>query len=95
MTDYETWFSDWMKQLALTYTRSELERQLTGNRHLAERATSAHHRAISATSGMASHSQRRAHARNAAAATGNRGIALRGALRIYDEHPIHTKEGKS
>ena len=26
--DYETWYSPWMKQLALNYTRKELERRI-------------------------------------------------------------------
>lgn len=94
MTDYETWYTPWMKQLALYYTRAEIERQLHGTNRATASAADAHHRAVSATTGMASQSARRARARQVVAGSGDRAIALRGALEIYDEHPQHTKEGK-
>jgi len=93
-TDYHTWYSDWMKQLALHYTKAELERKLNGNARQLHSATATHHNAIARTTGMASQSQRRAQARNVVAAKGEEAIAIRGALRIYEEFPEHTKEGK-
>ena len=91
-TDYATWYTPWMKQLALTYTRLELERKLTGNRRQAAVSTNSHFAAVAATSSMASNSQRRSQARNVVVAAGGEAIALRGALEIYRLYPEFTKE---
>lgn len=85
--DYATWYSDWMKQLARTYTRQELEARLYGASAEARRCAMAHFRAIEATCGMQSQSARRAHARNMTAAAGDTAIAIRGALEIHDLFP--------
>lgn len=94
VTDYHNWYTPWMKQLALAYTKAELERKLNGNRRETNKAATAHHNAIARTSSMTSQSQRRAQSRNVVAAKGDEAIALRGALRIYEEFPEFTKEGK-
>lgn len=88
--DYETWYSPWMKRLALSNTREELELRLHGCKADAERAGMVHLRAIEATTSMTGCSARRAHARNVVAAAGDTAIALRGALEIYELFPEHT-----
>ena len=90
--DYATWYSPWMRRLALTHTRGELERQLGASSGEAARAGQSHLRAIQATGSMAGQSARRAHSRNVVAAAGDTAIALRGALEIYDLFPEHTAE---
>lgn len=89
--DFETWYSPWMRGLAANYTRAELERRLNGASQDGARATAAHERAIRATGSMAGQSQRRAHARNSAAAAGDLAIALTGALEIHELFPEHAK----
>lgn len=92
--DYETWYSPWMKQLARTYTREQLENRYCGASHDAERAARVHLRAIDATHSMAGCSARRAHARNVTAALGEEKIAIAGALEIYDLFPEHTADAE-
>lgn len=89
--DYETWYSAWMKSLARTYTREELECQLYGASAAAKSGAAAHLRAVEATHSMGSQSARRAHARNVTAAAGDHAIALRGALEIHEMFPEHSK----
>lgn len=91
-TDYATWYSPWMKQLALTCTRMELERKLNGNRRQIAGDVQSHFAAITATSSMSSNSQRRSQARSVVAATGTEAIAIRGALEIYRLFPEHAME---
>ncbi len=93
-TDYHSWYTPWMKQLALNYTKAELERKLNGNQRQLRSATATHHNAIARTSSMASQSQSRAQSRNVVSAKGEEAIALRGALRIYEEFPEFTKEAQ-
>lgn len=85
--DYETWYSDWMKRLALAHTRAELETMLVGTSAATRRAAASHERAIQRTSSMHGNSMARAHTRNVVAASGDRAIALRGALEIHDLFP--------
>ena len=93
--DYETWYSPWMKQLALNYTRKELERRIHVSQADAGRAGRAHLRAIEATTSMTGCSARRAHTKNVAAAAGDTEIALRGALEIYDLFPERTADAEA
>lgn len=81
--DYDTWYSEWMKQLAKTNTLEELDAKLHGAKHEAKKAAAVHLRAIQKTHSMSSNSQARAQARNATAAAGDYGIALRGAIEIH------------
>lgn len=90
--DYDTWYNPWMKQLALRYTRDELEDQLYGAGREAKRAAGAHLRAIEKTTSMRGRSQARAQTRNVAAAAGDFKIALDGALEIHDLFPEHAKQ---
>jgi hypothetical protein len=87
--DFNTFYSDWMKLLARTKSKSELERLLSGNRSAAKGAGYAHLRAIDATASMHGQCARRAHSRNVVTAAGDYGIALRGALEIHDLFPEH------
>ena len=90
--DYATWYSDWMKLLARTKTRKELEQLLGIKTVEVKRASKAHLRAIEQSTSMQGRSQARAQAGNVVAATGDYKIALSGALEIYDLFPEYTKE---
>jgi hypothetical protein len=89
--DYATWYSDWMRQLARSYTRGELERMLYGASSEAAHSARSHLRAVQRSTSIGSNSQARAQARNATAAAGDYGIALRGALEIHDLFPEHAR----
>lgn len=90
--DYSTFYSPWMRQLALRLPRAELEKRLHGTAGVARMAGDSHRRAIEATGSMQGQSSRRAHARNVVAACGDLAIALRGAIEIYELFPEHTHE---
>ena len=90
--NYDTWYSQWMKDLARNNSRAEIEKLLGRKTKEVAAAASAHLRAIDATTSMTSQSARRAHARNAVAAAGEYRAALNGALEIYDLFPEYTKE---
>lgn len=92
--DYETWYSNWMKMLAKSHTRIEIEKMLGIQSNAAIVAVDQHHRAIKASTSMQSNSQRRAQSGNVLRAIGDHKIALGGALEIYDLFPEHTKEGQ-
>lgn len=92
--EYSTWYSNWMKELARTKTKQELESLLGKTANEAAKGASSHLRAIEATASMGGQSARRAHARNVTAAAGDYKIAITGALEIYELFPEHTKEGK-
>lgn len=89
--DYESFYSPWMKRLALAHTKAELERQLYGASAEASRAAKSHLRAVEASHSMSGQSMRRAHARNVTAAAGDTAIALRGAIEIHDLFPERAK----
>lgn len=89
--DFDSFYSGWMKTLAKTKTRSELESLLTGKRREAVVAANAHLRSIQATGSMQGQSMRRAHAGNVCAAAGDYAIAINGALEIYDLFPEFAK----
>lgn len=92
--DYKTWYSEWQKRLAHNFTRAELESCLYRNRTKVRRAAYSHLRAIDATHSMSSNSTRRAHSRNVVAASGDKAIALKGALEIHDLFPEYAKQEK-
>ena len=85
--DYGSFYSPWMKRLALSHTQAELERQLYGAQTEASKSAQSHLRAIDASHSMSGQSMRRAHARNVTAAAGDTAIALRGALEIHELFP--------
>lgn len=89
--DYATWYSPWMRRLAETKTRAELERMLGAADVEAKAATAAHERAVKATSGMGHLATARAYGRNRSAAAGDAKIAIRGALEIHALFPEHAK----
>lgn len=93
--DYETWYSPWMKRLAKTHTRAELEFMLLGASAEATKAGYSHLRAIEASASMDGCASRRAALRNVVSAAGDKAIALRGAIEIYDLFPEHTAAGVS
>jgi hypothetical protein len=90
--DYHTWYSDWMKMLARTKTRQELQEMYYGAAKEGKSATRAHLRTIEKTHSMQSQSQARSHMRNIVSASGDTKIAIDGALEIYDLFPEYTKE---
>lgn len=92
MIDYETWYSPWMKQLALNYSLKELENRLTKNRSSSSRATKSHINAIQKSTSMSSNSMRRAHARNIVSAIGEERIAINGAIEIHKLFPEKAKK---
>lgn len=91
--DYESWYSPWMKLLAKSRTRAELEFMLLGTSAEAAAAAHSHRRAIEASASMDGCASRRAALRNVVAAAGDKAIALRGALEIYELFPEHTAAG--
>lgn len=93
--EYDGWYSDWMKQLARTMTRSEIETALGIVSVEVKVAARLHHNAIARTTSMQGNSQGRAQAGNVVAAKGEYKIALSGALEIYDLFPEHAKDHSS
>lgn len=90
--NYRTWYSDWAKLLAQTYTRPEIETRLGVTQCDLSKAAKVHHRAVSKSTSMTSNSQHRAQSRNVVAATGDLARALRGALEMHDLFPEYAKE---
>jgi hypothetical protein len=89
--NYATFYSDWMKSLALRHTRAELELMRDGKQRDARRAASSHLRAIERTGSMAGNSSARANARNCVAAAGDARIAMDGAIEIHELFPEFAK----
>lgn len=92
--DYATWYNPWMKLLARTHTRAELEKRsgiatVTGRKAAASRL-----RALDACGSQDNKSQFRAQMGNVARASGEEKIAISGALEIYELFPEHTKEAR-
>lgn len=85
--DYQTWYSDWMKRLASTMTRSQIEEAIGVKSKEASAAARQHLSAVEATHSMGGQGQRRAQTRNVMAAAGEHKIALSGALEIHDLFP--------
>lgn len=86
--DYATWYSHWMRELALNYTRAELETRLWRNSKNLAKATAAHLKTFRCNWG----SSRRAHAMNAVEGASEERLAINGALEIYELFPEFTKE---
>ncbi|QSL63961.1 hypothetical protein G0D86_29685 (plasmid) [Burkholderia multivorans] len=89
---FDSWYSEWMKQLAATYTLDELHRMLEATESEALRACKRHHESIRKSTSMQSCSARRAHARNLVEAAGERRIAIAGAIEIHELFPEHAKQ---
>jgi hypothetical protein len=92
--NYETWYPDWSKQLALQYTKAELIDEFEKVGGALRASTASHLRAIEKSTSMQGNSQHRAQARNVVASQGEYKINLGCALDIYKNFPEHTKEGK-
>ena len=93
--DYASFYSPWMKSLALLKTRKELESMAGASTKDARNSAAAHLRAIEATGSMTGQSQRRAQTGNCTRGAGEKNIALSGALEIYDLFPEHTKDARA
>jgi hypothetical protein len=89
--DYETFYSSWMRQLASNHHKNELEIMLYGAKAAAETSTRTHLNAIQKSSSMTGRSMARAHARNCASLSGDRGIAISGAIEIHELFPEHAR----
>ncbi len=85
-------YSDWMRRLASNHTEQELETMLDGNASATRKAAKTHLNAIDKTGSMSGNSQHRAQSRNVLAASGDYGIALRGALEIHELFPEFAKK---
>lgn len=93
--EYDSWYSDWMKVLARTKTRKQLESMLGTSARDAAAGAASHLRAIEATGSMTGCSQRRAQMGNATSAAGEKMIAVSGALEIHDLFPEHAHNDQS
>lgn len=89
---FADWYNPWMKLLARTHTVAELESMLQGASADATKHAGQHLRAIQKTGSMTGNSSARAHARNNVAASGDKKIALQGALEIHELFPEHAKD---
>ena len=89
--DFETWYSDWMKNLAKAYTQPELEKMLSKTGKALTNAAQSHLRAIKKSTSMTSNARHRGQTRNVVAANSQFVSALRGALEIYKLFPEETK----
>lgn len=91
--DYETWYSDWSKQMAKKHTRDELMAMLPGVQADTSRAAVSHGRIVGRTTSMDSLSQARAQMGNVVRANSERASAITSALEIHDLFPEHAKGG--
>jgi len=90
--EYATWYSRWHKQLALQYTRDELNKMEKKAAERSKKAASYHLKAIQASTSMMGCSQRRAQTRNSLARESELRLAVEAAIEIYELFPEHTKE---
>ena len=90
--DYETWYSDWMKRLALSHSKAELEKMLGKTQTSLEKSVKSHLSAIEATHSMTSNSGRRAKSRNSVAMDSETSGAIKGAIEIYELFPEKVKD---
>jgi hypothetical protein len=90
--NYDTWYTDWMKQLARTKTRQELHEMIYGKTLEGKAAAKSKLRAMERTGSNLSMSSTRASLGNVVRAAGDTKIAVSGALEIYDLFPEHTLE---
>jgi len=89
---YADWYNPWMKLLAKSHTVAELQSMLHGASAEAVKHAGQHLRAIQKTGSMTGNSAARAHSRNNVAASGDKKIALQGALEIHELFPEHAKQ---
>ncbi|WP_454909675.1 hypothetical protein [Variovorax gossypii] len=89
--DYHTWYSPWVKRLALVHTVPELQKMAGVASSEATRAAGTHLRAIKRTGSMQGNSMARAHSRNVVAAAGETVLAAFAALEIHELFPEHAK----
>jgi hypothetical protein len=89
---FDTWYSDWMKRLAMAHSRDELEQMLAGTMSESKRASAAHLAAIKGSTSMHGNASRRANSRNVVAASGDTMIAIKGAIEIHELFPEHAKQ---
>lgn len=90
--EYETWYSAWMKRLAKTHTKKELESIYESKKLDANKAAYSHLRAIQKSHSMNGNSMSRAHSRNCVSAAGDYKIALDGAIEIHELFPEEAKQ---
>lgn len=89
---FETWYSDWMKRLALQHSLTELESMLGMKSSEATHAARAHLRAVDRTASMRGNSSARASTRNVVAAAGDTVLAIKGAMEIHELFPEQAKQ---
>lgn len=85
-------YSQWSQQLAKSYTRRELERQVGPAEWRVGQAAQAHLRAIEATTSMTSQSQRRAQTKNSMIGDYERFSAIKNAIELHDLYPEKCKQ---
>jgi hypothetical protein len=90
--DYHTWYSDWMKMLARTKTRQELQEMYYGAAKEGKSAATSRLHALEQSGSQYSKSSVRASLGNVVRASGDTKIAIDGALEIYELFPEYTKE---
>lgn len=88
--DYNTWYSEWAKRLALTTSRIELETRLMREQSKSTKLANSHLNAVNKTTSMVSNSQRRAQTRNSLAANYDLIMALKSAVEIYELFPEYS-----
>jgi hypothetical protein len=90
--EYDTWYNDWMKLLARTKTRQELNDMYYGASKTGKAAAKSHLNAMEKTGSQYNKCALRASMGNVVRAAGDTKIAIDGALEIYDLFPEHTLE---
>ena len=90
--NYDTWYTEYMKQLAKNYTAEELEKMYYKAKGDAKRGSLTHLRAIEKTHSMTSNSQARAQAGNVVKAASEQATAIIGAIEIHYLFPEMGKQ---
>ena len=90
--DYTTFYPQYMKTLALTKTREELEKMIGIESGKLSKATKSHLLQIQKSTGMQARAQGRAQARGSVDCHSSRVRGAEGAIEIYDLFPEFTKE---
>lgn len=88
--DYNVWYSDWAKRLALTNSLEDLKTKLTQADSKRNSLSSSHLKAIEKSTSMTSNSQRRAQTRNSMSGNYELYTALISAIEIYELFPEYT-----
>lgn len=92
-------YSEWSKQLAVSYTKDELQKQLTKCEMLTDKYTKSHLMAVEKSTSMQSNSQSRAQTHNVVVANYEKKLALKNAIEIINLFPdyisgIHSTKNK-